>query len=71
MVLGTFALHEPLVLVTVPTAIIVCRASAHLGDAVGLLLKRLIGRIAPDETGEPNGPDAEARHGDDERDAAS
>ena len=58
-------------LVTVPTAIIVCRASAHLGDAVGLLLKRLIGRIAPEETGEPQGPETQTPHGDDERDAAS
>ena len=65
MVVGTFALHEPLVLVTVPTAIIVCRASAHLGDSVGLLLKRLIGRIASEETSDPQGPETQTPHGDD------
>jgi hypothetical protein len=55
---GAYATHDPLLLLTVPAGIIVCRAAFHIGDGIGIAVRTVILRWVGVDT-EP--PDSE-RH---------
>ena len=57
---GAFATHEPLLLLTVPVGIILCRAAWHVGDGIGIALRTLILRLVGAEDEPPAEPPHEA-----------
>lgn len=42
---GAYMTHDPLLIITVPGGIIVCRAALHIGDGIGIAAKTLILRL--------------------------
>jgi hypothetical protein len=56
---GAYVTRDPLLLVTVPLGIVLCRAAVHVGDGVGIVLRTIILRWAGIEAADAPEPDGE------------